>query len=115
MFTVHNQQQHRLGISLKTAGFIDLKTWPQSFVKVFRIAGAGSSMTIAILLKDWNQPEIKASEQPQIIIGTKFSNNKTAVKQLTLTKLTRGECAKCTRRKSIKNAFYWSSKKESQV
>ena len=30
----------------------------------FRIAGAGSSMTIAILLKDWNQPEIKASEQP---------------------------------------------------
>ena len=49
---------------MKTAGFIDLKTWPQSFVKVFRIAGAGSSMTIAILLKDWNQPEIKASEQP---------------------------------------------------
>ena len=47
MFTVHNQQQHRLGISLKTAGFIDLKTWPQSFVKFFRIAGAGSSMTIA--------------------------------------------------------------------
>ena len=65
--------------------------------------------------EDWNEREIKAFEQPQIIIGTKFSNNKTAVKQLTLTKLTRGECAKCTRSKSIENAFYWSSKKESQV